>query len=113
MNVAYMGQGGQFRTESEKDLGYDPSYKSNRYNFRTNLDYKVASNFKLSLNIASYLEKVNTPQTAKLFNNSVDELVYEYASLYLGNTSNRSRSINGCRTNIGRWDECFFLPVKL
>lgn len=75
MNVAYMGQGGQFRTESEKDLGYDPSYKSNRYNFRTNLDYKVASNFKLSLNIASYLEKVNTPQTAKLFNNSVDELV--------------------------------------
>lgn len=39
------------------------------------MDYKVASNFKLSLNIASYLEKVNTPQTAKLFNNSVDELV--------------------------------------
>ncbi|RHJ85494.1 TonB-dependent receptor [Parabacteroides sp. AM08-6] len=75
MNAAYLGQGGQFRTESEKDLGYDPSYKTNRYNFRANLDYKVASNLKLSLNLASYLEKVNTPQTRDLFENSVAGMI--------------------------------------
>ncbi len=75
MNAAYLGQGGQFRTESEKDLGYDPSYKSDRYNFRANLDYKVASNLKLSLNLASYLEKVNTPQTKTLFGGSVPAMI--------------------------------------
>lgn len=75
MNVAYLGQGGQFRTESEKDLGYDPSYKSDRYNFRANLDYKVLSNLKLSLNLASYLEKVNTPQTKTLYGGSVAAMI--------------------------------------
>lgn len=75
MNVAYLGQGGQFRTESKKDLGYDPSYKTNRYNFRANLDYKVTSNLKLSLNLASYLEKVNTPQTKVLFEGSVAGMI--------------------------------------
>ncbi|MBS6654242.1 MAG: hypothetical protein KH283_09605, partial [Collinsella sp.] len=63
------------RTESEKDLGYDPSYKSDRYNFRANLDYKVLSNLKLSLNLASYLEKVNTPQTKTLFGGSVAAMI--------------------------------------
>lgn len=76
MNVAYLGQGGQFRTESEKSLGYDPSFKSNRYNFRANLDYKITSNLKLSLNLASYLEKVNTPNT-ELFGGNVTTMIHD------------------------------------
>lgn len=67
MNVAYLGQGGQFRTESEKDLDMIRVINRIRYNFRANLDYKVLSNLKLSLNLASYLEKVNTPQTKTLY----------------------------------------------
>jgi TonB-linked SusC/RagA family outer membrane protein len=75
LNVGYIGQGGQFKTEPEETLGYDPSYKMNRYSFRSNVDYAVTKNFKMSLNLASYLEKMNSPQTEELFSNSMSEMV--------------------------------------
>lgn len=74
-NVAYTGQGGMFKTESEKKLGYDPSFKMDRYNFRANLDYDITKGLKMSLNIASYLEKTNMPQTASRFSNDINTLV--------------------------------------
>ena len=46
-----------------------------RYNFRGNIDYNIASNLKASLNIATYLEKMNTPQTIDLFGGSVAGMV--------------------------------------
>lgn len=72
INVGYIGQGGQFKTESKKDLGYDPSYKMNRYNFRSNLDLKLASNLKMSLNLASYLQKTNSPQATDLYGGDIN-----------------------------------------
>lgn len=75
LNAGYIGQGGNFRTEPESFLGYDPSYKMDRYNFRGNIDYGIAKNLKASLNIATYLEKLNTPQTADLFGGSVAGMV--------------------------------------
>jgi len=75
LNAGYIGQGGNFKTEPEDFLGYDPSYKMERYNFRGNIDYGIAKNLKASLNIATYLEKMNTPQTVDLFGNSVAAMV--------------------------------------
>lgn len=75
LNAGYVGQGGNFKTEPESFLGYDPSYKMDRYNFRGNIDYSVAKNLKASLNIATYLEKMNTPQTVELFGNNVAAMV--------------------------------------
>ena len=75
MNAAYLGQGGQFKTEDKKTLGYDPSYKMNRYNFRSNLDYQAAKNFKLSLNLATYLERMNTPNDV-LYGGSLYNMIY-------------------------------------
>ncbi len=75
LNVGYVGQGGQFKTEPESRLGYDPSYRMDRYTFRSNVDYKIVENLKVSLNIGSYLEKMNSPQTNQLFGNSVDAMV--------------------------------------
>lgn len=71
INVGYIGQSGQFKTESKKDLGYDPSYKMNRYTFRSNLDIKPVSNLKISLNLASYLQKVNSPQATDLYGGDI------------------------------------------
>ena len=71
----YIGQGGNFNTEPKSFLGYDPSYKMDRYNFRGNIDYSIASNLKAALNIATYLEKMNTPQTIDLFGGSVAGMV--------------------------------------
>jgi len=75
LNAGYIGQGGNFRTEPVDFLGYDPSYKMDRYNFRGNIDYGIAKNLKASLNIATYLEKMNTPQTIDLFGGSVAGMV--------------------------------------
>src|SRR5690606_25527072 len=71
LNAGYIGQGGNFRTEPESFLDYDTSYKMNQYNFPWNIDYKIAKNLKASLNIATYLERMNTPQTIDLFQGSV------------------------------------------
>ena len=75
LNAGYIGQGGNFKTESEDFLGYDPSYSMDRYNFRGNIDYKIADNLKASLNLATYLQKMNSPQTVALFDGSVDAMV--------------------------------------
>ena len=82
LNAAYMGQGGQLKTESTERLSYDPAFSNDRYNFRANVDYKIAKNLKLSLNLASYLEKVNSPQTKDLFgsNTSTTSMVAQSMS---------------------------------
>ncbi|MDR1866178.1 MAG: TonB-dependent receptor [Bacteroidales bacterium] len=75
LNTGYVGQGGQFKTESKDYLGYDPSYRMDRYSFRGNVDYKMAKNLKVSLNLASYLEKMNSPQTRDLFSDNMESMV--------------------------------------
>jgi TonB-linked SusC/RagA family outer membrane protein len=75
LNVGYIGQGGQFVTEPKSKNGYDPSYSMDRYNFRGNIDYKAASNLKASLNIATYLQKMNSPQTVDAFGSSMTNMV--------------------------------------
>lgn len=74
LNVGYIGQGGQLKTESKDFLGYDPSFKMDRYNFRGNMDYNLTKELKLTLNLASYMEKVNSP-SALLWDNNVGGIV--------------------------------------
>jgi TonB-linked SusC/RagA family outer membrane protein len=59
VNAGTFTQGGQLRTENN-DV-YDPSFKLNRYNFRSNIDLQINKNLKAYLNIAGYLEKQNSP----------------------------------------------------
>jgi TonB-dependent SusC/RagA subfamily outer membrane receptor len=75
LNAGYVGQGGQFYTEPKSFLGYDPSFRMDRYTFRSNVDYSIADNLKLSLKIGTYLQKMNSPQTAVLFSGSMAGMV--------------------------------------
>ncbi|WP_159020652.1 SusC/RagA family TonB-linked outer membrane protein [Algibacter sp. L3A6] len=59
INAGYLNQGGSFKTE--KDLNYDPSFKLDRYNFRSNIDMQINNNLKAFLNLAGYVEKQNAP----------------------------------------------------
>lgn len=61
LNVGFLTQGSNYRTESKKQLGYNPDYKLDRYNFRANLDYQIIGSLKAFLNLGSYIEKMNTP----------------------------------------------------
>lgn len=67
LNVGYLGQSGQLKTESKNALGYDPGFKNSRFNFRSNLDFNITSDLKLALNVASYLGNVNSPAAGDLF----------------------------------------------
>jgi TonB-linked SusC/RagA family outer membrane protein len=62
INAGFISQGSNLKTEPQSALGYDPSFSMNRYNFRGNLDFQPVKNLKLSINLASYLQKTNAPQ---------------------------------------------------
>ena len=75
VNAGYLNQQGLVKTESPESLGYDPSYKLNRYNFRVNVDYNLFDNLKLSANIASYMELMN--------GSHLEEGSIDYTMLYM------------------------------
>lgn len=64
VNVGMLNQGGMMNTESRSKLGYDPQFKLNRYNFRSNLDIRVVDWIKADLKIAGYIDKVGRPGSA-------------------------------------------------
>ncbi|MGK6350061.1 SusC/RagA family TonB-linked outer membrane protein [Parapedobacter sp. DT-150] len=61
VNAAYLHQGGNLKVEPESALGYDASSWLDRYNFRSNLDYRISQSLSAYLNIGSYIEQVNMP----------------------------------------------------
>ncbi|WP_349315049.1 TonB-dependent receptor [Chitinophaga sp. MM2321] len=64
VNAGYLQQGGQWKVSEKKD--YDPSAFLKRYNFRSNIDATLnkAKTLTAFLNVAGYLEKVNSPATS-------------------------------------------------
>jgi TonB-linked SusC/RagA family outer membrane protein len=67
LNAGYLHQAGQLKTEPESVLGYDPSSKLDRYSFRSNMDYKVSSTLTAFLNLGTYIEGVNMPETGTMY----------------------------------------------
>ena len=61
VNAGYLRQGGQFKTEPGQPLGYDPSFRLDRYNFRSNIDLQLNKSLTAFLNVAGYVENVNSP----------------------------------------------------
>ena len=61
LNVGYIYQGGNLKTEPESQLGYDPSVRMNRWSFRSNLDYKIANSLKAFFNVGTYIETAGMP----------------------------------------------------
>lgn len=61
LNVGYLHQGGNMNALSKDILKYDPSFKLDRYTFRSNIDYNVTKWMKAYFNLGTYIEKVNMP----------------------------------------------------
>ena len=75
LNVGYLHQGGNMNTLSEDILKYDPSFKLDRYTFRSNVDYKVTKWLTAFLNLGTYIEKVNMPNSAVMYGGDRNWLV--------------------------------------
>lgn len=84
VNGAFLRQGGNLITEPKEQLGYDPSSWMRRYNFRSNLDYKISEYVKSFLNIGTYIEQVNMP-SAGLYGGDTNwmmrDLLYQAQSI--------------------------------
>jgi TonB-linked SusC/RagA family outer membrane protein len=83
VNVGYIGQGSNFKTVKNEKYDFDPAFKMNRYNFRANLDFEATKNLKISLNLASYLQKANSPNLSKVGFGDVEGLTNEVLSFIL------------------------------
>ncbi len=59
INTGYVYQGGMYKAESKDRNGYNPQAKMNRYNIRSNIDYTFSPIVKASLDVSSFIEKVN------------------------------------------------------
>jgi TonB-linked SusC/RagA family outer membrane protein len=75
MNVGYLHQGGNMNTISKDILKYDPSFKLDRYSFRSNIDYKVNKWMNAYLNLGTYIEKVNMPNPGVMYGGDKNWLV--------------------------------------
>ncbi|MDR0698568.1 MAG: TonB-dependent receptor [Tannerella sp.] len=81
VNAGYIYQGGNLNTEPEAKLGYDPSCWMQRFSLRSNLDFQLTKTFKMSLDMASYAEKVNRPAVGSMYtggdSHMISDLIYQ------------------------------------
>lgn len=75
LNVGYLHQGGNMNTVSKEILKYDPSFKLDRYSFRSNVDYNVTKWLTAFLNLGTYIEKVNMPNPGVMYGGDRNWLV--------------------------------------
>ena len=72
----------KFDVEPKSRLGYNAQSSLDRYNFRSNIDYKVNKSVKINLNASSYLERINgtSASMSSVFNSA---LTSRPTSMYL------------------------------
>ena len=68
-NAGFLVQKSFYDALSKDELGYDPEFKLEKYNFRTNVEMKVNNWIKAGVKIAGYVSDVNgsTSQASKLY----------------------------------------------
>ena len=58
-SLSYLSDGDVFKTIKQPD--YDPEFRYNRYNYRTNMDFNVTSTTVVSLDVGGYMSFKNEP----------------------------------------------------
>jgi TonB-linked SusC/RagA family outer membrane protein len=58
-SLSYLNESDMFK-KYENNKGYDPSYGFNRFNFRSNLDFRLTSTTNVKINLAGYFSQKNT-----------------------------------------------------
>ena len=77
LNVGYIHQGGNLKTEPESELGYNPSVRMDRWSFRSNLDYKITNSLKAFLNVGTYIETAGMPSCWSHGGDDVTWMIYD------------------------------------
>ncbi len=104
----YVALGAQFQSgmfNTEDDFTYKTNTNFNRYNFRSNVDFRVTKTTSVGVSIAMRLEKSNSPGSYNSQSNIFTALMqtppnafpmyYEDNGTYVDNTGNKVEGVNG------------------
>jgi len=76
-SIGYSSQGGLFETQPFSKYSYDNNSKTQKFNFRTNMDIDLNSTLNAWFNIGGYMEKVNLPFVGGLGWNDLIAKLYQ------------------------------------
>lgn len=66
-SVTYLHEGDMFK-DYENNKGYTPNYNFDRFNFRSNLDFKLTSTTNLKVNLSGFFSQKNTARSWNTIN---------------------------------------------
>lgn len=78
-SLSYLHEGDAFKSY-ENNKGYKPNFDFNRFNFRSNLDFKLTKTTNLKINLAGYYSNKNTNFS---YGQDMGELVMNCGKLYM------------------------------
>lgn len=78
-SLAYVHEGDMFKKYNNYK-GYDPNYNFDRFNFRSNLDFKLTNSTKLKVNLSGYFSVKNTNYNNEGSTSSADQ--WMWAAVY-------------------------------
>jgi len=104
-SFSYVHEGDMFNDNYSNNKGYDPSYAFNRFNFRSNLDFKITPTTNFKMNLSGFYSQKNTnydyAESAMGYNKYVWNAVYGMPSdAYLPQYSD------------GRWGSFWFYSYR-
>lgn len=76
-SFAYLNEGDMFK-KYENHKGYDPNYNFNRFNFRSNLDFKLTKTTNLKVNLSGYYSLKNTNYNNEGSSGNADYYMWGY-----------------------------------
>jgi TonB-linked SusC/RagA family outer membrane protein len=77
--LAYLHEGDMFK-HYDNNKGYEPNYDFNRFNFRSNLDFKLTKTTTLKVNLSGYYSQKNTNYNNEGSTANADQ--WMWASIY-------------------------------
>lgn len=103
-SVTYLHEGDMFKNY-ENNKGYDPNYNFDRFNFRSNLDFKLTKTTKLQVNLSGYFSQKNTSNSYHNVSSSTNPMAWASAyqfppDVYLPQYPD------------GRWGASYKLPAE-
>ena len=77
-SLSYLHEGDMFR-DYENYKSYDPNYDFNRFNFRSNFDFKLTKTTDFSINLAGFFSQKNTNTSYTQDTNGVNQMIFAAA----------------------------------
>lgn len=103
-SVTYLHEGDMFE-DYENNKGYEPNYNFDRFNFRSNLDFKITKSTNLKVNLSGYFSQKNTSNSFHNANSSTNPMAW--ASAYF-----MPPDVFIPQYEDGRWGASYRLPAE-